>query len=67
VLQSLVIEHIGFVLAATITFVLTTFGFGSRRWLLNAAIGLVLAVVSYIGFTRGLGLNLPAGLLEGLF
>ena len=66
VLQSLVIEHIGFVLAATITFVLTTLGFGSRRWLLNVAIGFVLAVISYVGFTRGLGLQLPSGILAGV-
>jgi len=67
VLQSLVIEHIGFVLAAALTFVTTAAGFGSRRWLLNAAVGVVLALVSYEGFTRGLGLSLPAGPFEGLF
>ena len=67
VLQSLIIGYIGFVLAAALTFVTTAAGFGSRRWLLNAAVGLVLALVSYVGFTRGLGLHLPAGILEGLF
>jgi putative tricarboxylic transport membrane protein len=67
VLQSLIIEYIGFVLAAAITFVLTAAGFGDRHWLRNAAIGLVLAAASYVGFTRGLGLSLPAGMLEGLF
>lgn len=66
VLQSLVIDWIGFVLAATLTFVLTAAGFGSRRWLLNLAVGFVLAALSYAGFTRVLGLSLPAGLLEGL-
>ncbi len=67
VLQSLIIEHVGFVIAATLTFVLTTAGFGSRRWLVNGLVGFVLAVVSYVGFTRGLGLHLPPGLLEGIF
>jgi putative tricarboxylic transport membrane protein len=66
VLQSLTIGYVGFVLAAALTFVTTAAGFGSRRWLLNAAIGLALALVSYEGFTRGLGLHLPAGILEGL-
>ncbi len=66
VLQSLIIDHIGFVLAATITFMLTAAGFGDRHWLRNAAIGFVLAAASYVGFTRGLGLSLPSGLLEGL-
>src|SRR5690606_36229971 len=54
VLQSLIIEQVGFVLAATLTFVLTTAGFGSRRWLVNAGIGLALSLGSYVGFTRGL-------------
>lgn len=66
VLQSLIIDWVGFVIAAAITFVLTAAGFGSRRWLLNGALGLGLAVAAYVGFTRGLGLSLPAGLLEGL-
>lgn len=66
VLQSLLISHVGFVVAATLTFVLTTAGFGSRHVLRDAAIGLALAVISYVGFTRGLGLTLPAGFLEGL-
>lgn len=66
ILQSLIIDQVGFVIAATLTFVLTAAGFGSRRWLLNGAIGLALAITSYVGFTRALGLSLPAGLLEGL-
>lgn len=66
VLQSLLISHIGFVIAATVTFMLTAAGFGSRHVLRDAAIGAALAVVSYVGFTRGLGLTLPAGFLEGL-
>ena len=66
VLQSLLIDHVGFVIAATATFVLTAVGFGSRQWLRDAAIGAVLAVISYVGFTRGLGLHLPAGFVEGL-
>lgn len=66
VLQSLVIGQVGFVIAATVTFVLTAAGFGSRHWLRDGAIGLTLALISYVGFTRGLGLHLPAGFLEGL-
>lgn len=66
ILQSVTIQWIGFVPAATITFVLTAAGFGSRRYLLDALIGLALATGSFVGFTRGLGLSLPAGPLEGL-
>jgi hypothetical protein len=66
VLQSLIFGYVGFVIAATMTFVLTCAGFGSRHLVRDGAIGLALAVASYVGFTRGLGLHLPAGFLEGL-
>ena len=41
-------------------------GFGSRRWLLNALTGVVLAVLIFAVFNYGLGLTLPAGVLKGL-
>jgi len=40
--------------------------FGSRRYLRDAAIGVILSAVIFLGFTRGLDLSLPAGILEGL-
>ena len=60
------IEHAGFVLASTLLFVLVARGFGSRRWLLNAVTGLVLAVAVFAIFNYGLGLTLPAGVLKGV-
>jgi putative tricarboxylic transport membrane protein len=39
---------------------------GSRRLVRDIAIGVILATVLYIIFTRGLGLSLPAGILEGI-
>jgi putative tricarboxylic transport membrane protein len=62
----LLIERAGFVLASTLLFVLVARSFGSRRWALNAATGAVLAVAVYAIFAYGLGLMLPAGLLEGV-
>jgi len=55
-----------FVLAATLLFVLTARGFGSRAVLRDAAIGFVLALIAFLGFTLGLGLTLPAGPFEFL-
>jgi putative tricarboxylic transport membrane protein len=46
--------------------VLTAAGFGSRRWGLNLTIGLVIAVLIYVAFQRGLGLSLPPGILKGI-
>ena len=62
----LLIEHAGFILASTILFVLVARGFKSRRWLLNAATGVVLAAIVFAIFNYGLGLTLPAGVLKGV-
>lgn len=55
----------GFVLASTFLFALIARGFGSRRPLRDILAGLVLSLLAYLLFTRGLGLNLPSGLLGG--
>jgi putative tricarboxylic transport membrane protein len=60
------IEYAGFILASTLLFVLVARGFGSRRWLLNAVTGAVLAVAVFAIFNYGLGLTLPVGVLKGL-
>lgn len=60
----LLIEHLGFILASTILFVMVARGFNSRRWALNAATGLVLGVAVFAIFNYGLGLTLPAGVLK---
>ena len=59
----LLIERLGFVLASSLLFWGVAFGFGSRRYLRDALVGLILAAVVYGVFTRLLDLNLPAGLL----
>jgi putative tricarboxylic transport membrane protein len=62
----LLVEHLGFIFAATILFVLVARGFHSRRYLLNTVSGLVLAVAIYAIFNYGLGLTLPPGILKGI-
>lgn len=56
----------GFILASTFLFALIARGFGSRRLLRDVLVGLIVATIAFFIFTRGLGLNLPAGLLGGL-
>jgi putative tricarboxylic transport membrane protein len=56
----------GFPLAACVMFACVAHGFGSRRSVIDIAIGLVLGVVVFVGFNYGLGLSLPAGILSGL-
>jgi putative tricarboxylic transport membrane protein len=62
----LLVEHAGFIIASTLLFVLVARGFNSRRWLVNAVTGLVLAIVVFAIFNYGLGLTLPAGVIAPL-
>jgi putative tricarboxylic transport membrane protein len=55
---------LGYIVAAAALFWVAAFALGSRRHLLSAGIAVVLAVVLYVAFTRGLGLTLPRGPLE---
>ena len=62
------IEWLGFVVAATVQFVLVAHAFGSRHWLRDVGIGLAVTVAAYLGFSRVLGVNIGLGRVwEGLF
>lgn len=56
----------GFVFAAIALFVCVARGFGSTAPLRDAAIGAALALGSYLGFEKLLGVNIGAGMLEGI-
>ncbi|PPD14924.1 MAG: hypothetical protein CTY25_09030 [Methylobacterium sp.] len=60
------IEWIGFILSSTLLFAFVARGFGSRQLPRDAAIGFVLAFVSYVGFDRVLGYKIGSGLIESL-
>jgi putative tricarboxylic transport membrane protein len=62
----LVIEPAGFVVASALLYLVAAFAMGSRRIALNAAVGVALALAIYLAFTRGLNLDLPAGVLDGV-
>jgi putative tricarboxylic transport membrane protein len=66
VVYGLLIERAGFIPSSILLFVLVARGFQSRRWLLNAVSGAVLAAIIFAVFTYGLGLTLPAGVLKGI-
>jgi len=57
----LLLEPLGWVVAATLLFMAVAHGFGGRAWLLNAVIGLILAAIVYFVFDTALGLSLPIG------
>ena len=60
----LLIESAGFIIASVALFVIAAYGMGSRRYLRDLAIAILLAVAVYYGFTEGLSVRLPAGVLE---
>ena len=66
-LEAVLISRLGWIPAVAAVFVAGTYGFGDRRILANAVIGLVLATVILLVFTLGLGIDLPLGPLEPLF
>ena len=54
-----VIRPLGFPVAAALAFALTARAFGSRRILLDLAVGLGLGLACWLLFSRFLGLSLP--------
>jgi putative tricarboxylic transport membrane protein len=64
--QMALINTAGFVLAAGVLFACVARGFGSRRWLRDTALGLLLGLGVFLFFVRFLNVNLPAGWLGSL-
>ena len=60
------LKPLGFVPAGLILFWSVAFAFGSRRYGRDVLVGLLLVLFAYAGFTYGLGLQLPQGVLKGL-
>ncbi|MCL4766262.1 MAG: tripartite tricarboxylate transporter TctB family protein [Hyphomicrobiaceae bacterium] len=63
VLFLLTVETLGFAAAAALLFACVARAFGSRRPLVDLALGLVIGALILIVFSYGLGLALPAGAL----
>jgi len=61
------IADLGFTLASTALFACTARCFGSTNPLKDVGLGFLLAVTAYLGFSKGLGINIGAGPLEALF
>ena len=66
-LHVILLEIAGYVIAATVCFFGVSYGFGSRKYLKDLGISLIFALIVYFSFTKGLNINLPSGLFEGVF
>lgn len=60
------IEPLGFTIAATAQFVLVAAAFGSRAILRNLLIAFIVSLSAYGLFVKGLGVNIGAGVVEAL-
>lgn len=55
------LPYVGWILGSAAIFVLVNYALGSRAWVRDIAIALIVGSVTYLIFGVGLGLNLPAG------
>ncbi|WP_144876804.1 tripartite tricarboxylate transporter TctB family protein [Microbacterium sp. 1.5R] len=60
---SLVLNILGWIIAAGLLFWCIARGFGSTRWLFSLVVGLTVSSLSYIAFDMALGMSLPSGIL----
>jgi putative tricarboxylic transport membrane protein len=66
VANALLIESLGWPISGAILFFGAAFALGSRHYVRDAAIALVLSVGSWYLFVLGLGIALPVGILRGI-
>jgi putative tricarboxylic transport membrane protein len=60
------VEPLGWAIAGTLLFAGAATILGSRHYVRNIVIGAVLSVASFYAFYSGLGIPLPAGILDGI-
>jgi hypothetical protein len=65
-LHVILLETAGYVIAATVCFWGVAYAFGSRKILKDLVISAVFAVIVYFSFSKGLNINLPSGVFEGI-
>ncbi len=63
---ALLLSPLGFVVGTATMYFSVALAFGERRFALMTLVSLLVALVTYVVFTRGLGLTLPPGILKGL-
>ena len=62
----LLIDRLGWVVSGALLFWASTWALGSRHPVRDAAISLAMSLATFYGFYVGLGIMLPAGILEGM-
>lgn len=60
------IEKVGYIAAATITFFSVAYAFGSKKFLKDLIISFLFATLVYVVFSKGLRIFLPEGFIEDM-
>ncbi|MFF0345232.1 tripartite tricarboxylate transporter TctB family protein [Kribbella sp. NPDC004875] len=66
VVNLVLIEPLGWVISGTLLFWGSAFALGSRHHFRNLVVAVALALITFYGFAIGLGVGLPAGVLQGI-
>lgn len=66
ILNIVLINPLGWVISGTLLFWGSVWSLGSRHYVRDGIISLVMALATFYGFYLGLGIHLPAGVLEGV-
>jgi putative tricarboxylic transport membrane protein len=66
IIQMFLLETLGWIPASALLFMAVARAFGSRRLLIDAALGVALTAASFVIFNYGLGLNLPGGVVADM-
>ncbi|MEV0171351.1 tripartite tricarboxylate transporter TctB family protein [Streptomyces sp. NPDC050803] len=64
--NALLIERLGWVISGALLFWGTAFSLGNRHYIRNLLIAVTLSLTTFYAFAIGLGVNLPAGVLQGI-
>ncbi|HMM97189.1 tripartite tricarboxylate transporter TctB family protein [Phycicoccus sp.] len=65
-LNALLIEPLGWVISGSLLFFLSAFALGNRHHVRGLVFGIALSLATFYAFAIGLGVNLPAGILQGI-
>ena len=66
VLNIVLIDRLGWVISGALLFYGSALALGSRHFVRDLAIAVALSLGTFYGFAIGLGVNLPAGILQGI-
>ncbi len=65
-LNVVLIDVLGWVVSGALLFFGCAWALGSRHYVRDLVISLLMSVITFYGFYLGLGIHLPAGVLEGI-